>query len=305
MSFKTFLEQYELLLELSSNTPLYHRSPIKLKVGDKIKPKKDKEGHHWLEDKEFEKALEYYRQTEHKDKPSRFEAIYSTPIPRSRFTDKGYLYVVKPTGKMFMTDSGLIDIMAREFSDRRYGGFSDPDFERKYTDEELTYQFLDQYNADKYWKGGGIRRNNIEDAEVLSEGAEVLEYIPDNERRLRDGDKVTVNKSGVLGGSISVYMNKFESNDPVKKEIEEFVKSEVFDRKGKLKKGTKLELTSVKSTLNKGYDDIVGGILSRGKYDYLRGSVILKKLNKYKDLKRAEIFISSGQGDISQYLDIK
>ena len=36
------------LFELSNNSTLYHRSPIKLNVGDTIVPKKEG-GSHWLE----------------------------------------------------------------------------------------------------------------------------------------------------------------------------------------------------------------------------------------------------------------
>ena len=77
------------LFELSNNSTLYHRSPIKLSVGDTIVPNR-KGGTHWLESKGCELALEQLRKQKYKDRPSRFECIYATAIPRSRFVDKGY-----------------------------------------------------------------------------------------------------------------------------------------------------------------------------------------------------------------------
>jgi hypothetical protein len=87
-SFQEFINE-QLLLELSSNSTLYHRSPIKLKVGDKIQPRKNKEGQHWLQSSMMEVALEELRKKEFPDRPSRFECIYASPYPRSRFVDKG------------------------------------------------------------------------------------------------------------------------------------------------------------------------------------------------------------------------
>ena len=102
--------------ELSNNSTLYHRTTEKLKVGDIIKPNKTK-GTHWLEKNNMELALEGLREQKYSKKPSRFSCIFSSVIPRSRFVDKGYLYTIRPIGKMHMPDSTLIDQMDRKFND--------------------------------------------------------------------------------------------------------------------------------------------------------------------------------------------
>ena len=94
----------------SPNVTLYHRSYVKFDVGQVLTAQKDlKTGKHWLASRRCERDLEDYRKKHHPELPSRFDCVYATLEPRSRFLNKGYLYAVEPIGKMFVADSTLID----------------------------------------------------------------------------------------------------------------------------------------------------------------------------------------------------
>ncbi len=111
----------QLLNEISTNTPLYHRSLRKMNVGDAIEIPKDlTTNKHYLANKMGELALEQERKEIAPDAPSRLNCVYSSLIPRSRFIDKGYLYRVKPTGRIFVADSTLIDAIMERFDNEYY-----------------------------------------------------------------------------------------------------------------------------------------------------------------------------------------
>jgi len=206
------------LFEISEQSTLYHRSMKKMEVGEIIKPKKIK-GTHWLEKNIFESVLEYFRQKKFPDRPSRFNSIYCSIIPRTRFKDKGYLYVVKPIGNMLMTNSKFIDRMSRSFDDRIL------DLPMEYTLElrkeieknpEKGLQFLSYMDAEMYWEG--ITGGNKEDIEVLCESAIVEEIIGRKEGELINGDKVEVKENNKVFVNTSIYFKKedikrFKEND--------------------------------------------------------------------------------------------
>jgi len=288
--FRAFLSD-SVLLELSSNSTLYHRSPIKLKVGDRIQSRKNKDGRHWLQDSLVEIALEEFRKRNFPNRPSRFNAIYTTPYPRSRFVDKGYLYAVQPVGEVFMTDSMLID----EINDYFSRSLSDLDFDEqgdirsrvlsgdKNAVDEIVYM-LPYSEAGLYWRGILNRpvsmRKNIE---VLCEGAIVTEIINDN--RLKNGDVIKIESDGLIAKmdlfinskSSKIEMTKEESDDfldQIKKEIfTDDVKitqmshakpgkgingsDEYFYRIiGQLRPGSKLKISYVQSSIYNKHDEI-------------------------------------------------
>jgi len=197
-----------ILTELSEKNTLYHRSLKKMKVGDIIKPHMGKSGAHWLSNKAFEAVLEAFRKKNYPDRPSRLNCIYSSLIPKSRFIDKGYLYVVQPTGKMFMTDSLLIDEMDDKFSRETMNfyerGIKNDDIVKN--PEKFLHE-LDYFSAERYWKGKihGIRKN-VNRIEVLSESAQVIEVV--SEDKLNVGDKVKITEPNKVDVEITLYVNE-------------------------------------------------------------------------------------------------
>jgi len=251
-----------------------------MKVGDVIKPKKDKSGAHWAEKKPFEKAMETFRKEKYPDAPSRVNAIFCSIIPRSRFKDKGYLYVVKPLGKMLMTNSYLIDLLEETFDkdyfneiDRKYG-YKNYEIGRKYLDEhpvQLRY-LLDSWGADRYWNGKNI--GDKESTEVICESAIVTEVIDTKNKDLFLGDKIEITEDDKVHVNTTIYfeksgdIEKYENKD---KDIINFInkfkilykdpKEELskYDKKyggggnlkisGFLKRGTKLKILVTNSDL--------------------------------------------------------
>ena len=282
-------ENYNLtnaLFELSENSTLYHRSIKKLKVGDVIKPRKIK-GSHWLEKSEMELALEQMRKESYPHRPSRFDCVYTSPHPRSRFLDKGDLYVVRPVGNMFMTDSTLIDDIGEQFSRwfYSYDGYGLSDYERpkiiklaNQGDEralkELVYGL--PYEANLYWQGKGTQY--IKDLEILSDSAVVTEVPVEEIKRLKINQNVKVVEEGLVAW-LTIYFNTRDAKrtfteeeaieliNQIKNEVyESDVKIEdkeyarkrkgegkdgfdemTFELKGTLRKGAKLKINYVRS----------------------------------------------------------
>ena len=231
-----------------------------------------------MEKKKFEKALELFRQKNYPDEPSRFTSVFTSVIPRSRFKDKGYLYVIKPEGKMLMTDSRLIDEMEqdfdREYFDRLEYGFREED--EKYLNEnpERLSIFLNGLLADQYWRGE-LYGADKEGIEVLCERAKITEIIERKKEDLIHGDRVIVLEDNKVFAVTHIY---FEKEDIKKlkdkeKEIIDFIegfkslyvdpeeKLSVYDEnmggggnleiKGYLKKDTKLKIEYLQSSMSK------------------------------------------------------
>lgn len=274
----------DMLFELSQNSTLYHRSSKKLKIGDKIFPKL-KKGSHWLELKSMEIALEYLRQKEYSNRPSRFSCIYASVIPRSRFIDKGYLYAIKPVGNLFMTDSRLIDKLGESFDRNMYDRYNDFEEHKELIKkakegdinalEELRYML--PYDANLYWKG--TQKAPIKDLEILCESAIVTEEIEENTKRLKINQTVKITEEK-LYANLTLFFNSKNNakesfteeqiqklveeirttvfSDDVKIEDKEYSRKEkdkhgnqsaVIEFSGILKKGAKLKITYVQSGL--------------------------------------------------------
>jgi hypothetical protein len=283
----------QLLNEISTNTPLYHRSLRKMNVGDAIEIPKDlTTNKHYLANKMGELALEQERKEIAPDAPSRLNCVYSSLIPRSRFVDKGYLYRVKPTGRIFVADSTLIDtIMERfdiEYYDyiRRYDSYDQQ--ERKAIEQELLQNpsKLTNYlprEAYEYWQGdkpniAAFGKAALRDIEVLSDGAIVTEVVSESEKSTPFvmGDDVVVTESDKLRANLTLYLNSTTAKgDEVKSNytpeeinsllnyignnIFDDVKAEPskytensYDFLGNLKKGAKLKIISLASNIRGG-----------------------------------------------------
>lgn len=328
------------LYELSSNSTLFHRSMHKFNVGDVIKPKLDNKGNHWLQSSSMEIALEKLRQKDFKDRPSRFNCVYTSVIPRSRFVDKGYLYVVEPIGNIFMTDSRLIDQIDHEFISNlnRYTYDYDEQVElikkvragEKNAIEELLWSL--PYNAHVYWEGVKSLRGRIEDIEVLCDACRVTEVINDN--RLKIGDEIKINKEGVKG-QLSLFFNsknnskKEFSNKEVEKMVADISKEvfnkpnvekktytktgegingsdeHVYEISGIIRKNTRFVVTSVKTNI---YDKT-----QEGRYrftsltlDFYLGKKLYKRSDK-SPLFRFDISHYNNKGiyDISSFFSIR
>ena len=293
----------QLLSEISVNTPLYHRSLRKMNVGDTIEiPKDSTSGKHYLANKMGEIALEQERKEIAPDAPSRLNCVYSSLIPRSRFVDKGYLYRVKPTGRIFVADSTLIDSIMEKFDREYYEYISRYDQpERRNIEDSLIKDpsrltgYL-PYEAYDYWKGetpnvAVFGKSALRDIEVLSDGAIVTEVVSESEKSTPFvmGDNVVVTESDKLRAHLTLYINskivsKGEDIKPdyTPKEIDDllnYIGNEIFDGVkpepskytensydfiGDLKKGAKLKIISLASNIRGGRS---GSNIAKGKYE--------------------------------------
>lgn len=306
----------QLLNEISTNTPLYHRSLRKMNVGDAIEIPKDlTTNKHYLANKMGELALEQERKEIAPDAPSRLNCVYSSLIPRSRFVDKGYLYRVKPTGRIFVADSTLIDtIMERfdiEYYDyiRRYDSYDQQ--ERKAIEQELLQnpsrltEFLPS-EAYYYWKGSVPNKNTLRDIEVLSDGAVVTEVVSESEKSTPFvmGDDVVVTESNKLKASLDLYINSTTAKgDEVKsnytpEEINDllnYIGNEIFDGvksenrygainfNGYLKKGAKLKIISLVSNIRGGRDNTKKGKYETIMFDFYYNNKLISRNKKVND----------------------
>lgn len=313
----------QLLSEISTNTSLYHRSLHKMNVGDTIEiPKNPADNQHYLASKMGELAMEQLRKEEAPNAPSRLNCVYSSLIPRSRFVDKGYLYRVKPTGKIFVADSTLIDSIMEKF-DREYYDFigrydqsERKEFEADFRkNPKMLTQYL-PYEAFNYWKGEVPNLSNkaaLRDVEVLSDGAVIVDVVNESEKSTPFviGDNVVVTESNKLRASLTLYLNsdlksadselKPNLDDAAVKKLLDYIGSEVFDNvkpeiskytkntyefSGGLKKGAKLKIISLVSNIRGGRNS---GNIGPGKYEtimfdfYIGNSLISRDKRKNKE----------------------
>lgn len=332
-----FLEQ--LLSEISTNTSLYHRSLRKMNVGDTIEIPKDASGKHGLSSKLGEIALEQLRKEDAPDAPSRLNCVYSSLIPRSRFVDKGYLYRVKPTGRIFTADSSLIDTIMERFDREYYEYIGRYDgAERKNIEQELIknptrltgYLPMEAYY---YWKGSLPNLSNksaLRDIEVLSDGAIVTELISEDEKSTPfvNGDNVVVTESGKLKASLDLYINsklvsKDEESKPdlTEKEIYDllnYIGNEIFDGvksenkygaitfKGYLKKGAKLKIISLASVIRGGRRNTAKGKYETIMFDFYYNDKLISRNKKVNDKNITHRFVIGSWDnkvyDYSKYL---
>lgn len=187
-----------LLLEytVSPDATLYHRSPQRFKVGDVLTAQVDPAtGRHWQQKKQYEREMEDVRKRDFPNLPSRFNCIFASFHPRSRFIGKGFLYAVKPIGKMHVTDSKLIDQIGRNsWKDNDYG--------------------YDTSLIEDYWKGVEPRRGNILDMEILMDQAQVTEVL-DEPKRLGRGVMLKFGANApTVKGTVSLNEMKAKGDTP-------------------------------------------------------------------------------------------
>jgi hypothetical protein len=304
----------QLLREISTNTPLYHRSMRKMNVGDAIEiPKEPSSGKHYLASKMGELALEQERLLEAPNAPSRLSCVYSSLIPRSRFVDKGYLYRVKPTGKIFVADSTLIDVIMERFDEEYYeyiSRYEQP--ERKEIEQDLLQNpsKLTNYlpsEAYYYWKGSVPNKNTLRDIEVLSDGAIVTEVVNESEKSTPfvTGDDVVVTESDKLKASLDLYINSktLAKGEEVKSDLTEqeindllnYIGNEIFDGvksenrygaitfKGYLKKGAKLKIISLASNIRGGRKNTRKGKYETMMFDFYYNDKLISRNKKVND----------------------
>jgi hypothetical protein len=283
-----------------------------MKVGDIIKPKTDKSGKHWLADSKFELLMEYYRQQNYPDLPSRLNCVYSSAVPRSRFKDKGYLYVINPIGKTLITDSSIIDIMEEKFRNKTIDfydmGIKNDDIK---SNPGRYLHYIDGYLVDKYWKGKIKNiKNKIDDVEILSDSAKIIEVVNEPDK-LVVGNNVIVTESDKVYCDLKLYLenemvDKYkEKNDStfnsfiqnienifssdIKKEFSEYDhrnKSGMLNIEGYLKNGTKLKVLLIESSGYRRYEYDDENTYDRGKYKKISFGFYLK--NKYYDTRKNE-----------------
>lgn len=212
-----------LISEMSQNATLYHRTTQKYEVGDVVKPG----NRDYVVKSYFERAMEYYRQKNYPNEPSRLTAVFASVVPRSRFRQKGQLYTVKlNTSNWLFTNSQLIDELNNDFThntNRDVDDFS-IDHLKDYTDEQLHDYFLDTFTAERYWQG--TKRGDTEGIEILADSF-IVTGIEDGKVLLRRGEKVKSIKS------MRVHVSGFFNDPPWKADvvIEELNKFIVGDLK--------------------------------------------------------------------------
>ena len=309
----------QLLREISTDTPLYHRSLRKMNVGDAIEiPKEPSSGKHYLASKMGELALEQERLLEAPNAPSRLSCVYSSLIPRSRFVDKGYLYRVKPTGKIFVADSTLIDTIMERFDREYYERVSRYDQQdRKEIEQDLLQNpsKLTNYlprEAYEYWMGekpniAAFGKAALRDLEVLSDGAIVTEVVSESEKSTPfvRGDDVVVTESNKLKASLDLYINSktMANGEEVKSDLTEqeindllnYIGNEIFDGvksenkysainfKGYLKKGAKLKIISLASNIRGGRDNTKKGKYETIMFDFYYNNKLISRNKKVND----------------------
>lgn len=193
MNFKTWL-----LTEISNNTILYHRSSERLSQGQILEPYGDSKEDHWLKGQYTEKMLEKFREKYAPDKPSRFNCIFSSVVPRSVFLTKGYLYEVKPIGKIHSTLAYYINEINNIYSeisytamDRTIGSNATKLQQDKYKwelNKELLLELFNKYwgtNIDiTTWEDDGLKRPLIPVNPILKK-----DYEGDNQQNFRKDPK--------------------------------------------------------------------------------------------------------------------
>jgi len=310
----THLILEQLLREISNDTPLYHRSMRKMNVGDAIEiPKETSSGKHHLASKMGELALEEERKEIAPNAPSRLSCVYSSLIPRARFVDKGYLYRVKPTGRIFVADSTLIDAIMERFDRDYYDYISRYDqSERKEIEQDLLQnpKKLTGYlpsEAYYYWKGSVPNKNTLRDIEVLSDGAIVTEVVSESEKSTPFiiGDDVVVTESDKLKASLDLYINSktLAKGEEVKSDytpeemssLLNYIGNEIFDGvkpenkygaitfKGYLKKGAKLKIISLASNIRGGRDNTRKGKYETMMFDFYVDGKLVSRNRKVND----------------------
>ena len=309
----------QLLREISTDTPLYHRSLRKMNVGDAIEIPKDlTTNKHYLANKMGELAMEQERLLEAPDAPSRLNCVYSSLIPRSRFVDKGYLYRVKPTGRIFVADSTLIDTIMERFDREYYERVSRYDQQdRKEIEQDLLQNpsKLTNYlprEAYEYWMGekpniAAFGKAALRDIEVLSDGAIVTEVVSESEKSTPFvmGDDVVVTESNKLKASLDLYINSktMANGEEVKSDLTEqeindllnYIGNEIFDGvksenkysainfKGYLKKGAKLKIISLASNIRGGRDNTKKGKYETIMFDFYYNNKLISRNKKVND----------------------
>ena len=292
-----------------------------MNVGDVIEIPKDlTTNKHYLANKMGELAMEQERLLEAPDAPSRLNCVYSSLIPRSRFVDKGYLYRVKPTGRIFVADSTLIDTIMERFDREYYERVSRYDQQdRKEIEQDLLKnpsgltEFLPS-EAYYYWKGSVPNKDTLRDIEVLSDGAIVTEVVSESEKSTPFvmGDDVVVTESDKLRANLTLYLNsttakgdEVKSNytpeeinsllnyignnifDGVKAEPSKYTENS-YDFLGNLKKGAKLKIISLASNIRGGRSayNIAAGKYETIMFDfYVDGKLISRnRINNDKNI---------------------
>lgn len=309
-----------LIKEVDENTTLYHRSSIKLNPGDTIKPNKDASGHHWMESKPAEIGMEHYRKQMNPNAPSRFDCVYSSLIPRSRFVDKGYLYEIKPKGKIHITDSSLIDEINEQFNRNAYdelGSYQKIENEAK-RNPVYVAMYLPYYEVKDYWDGVTPTKTNLKNIEVLSNSAIVVREVQESEKATPFvvGDKIKVMKSNTIKVQSSIYINSNDyggkekqrmTSEEIDKLIED-LKTQILDSNATISRedkdwaGQQYTILNIGGTLKNGATFIVSGINHqmqrtnswddyRGKYSKLNIDPIINGKRIYSDGKKNEYAI--------------
>lgn len=205
--FRSFVRQVLLEYNVQSGVHVYHRSPIKFEPGDKLTARIDPEvGYHRYKKSPRELLLEKIRAEKFPELPSRMNCVFGSFVPHSRFASRGHLYLIKPVGKTFVTDSTIIDRMTEQ-SSRSTSDYFD-EYHKMSPEEKM--QFEDRWLAEDYWKGAEPSREKLADLEILMETAVVIERLS-SKIDVVAGDTIKIPSGVALNGFVYVNKEKDES----------------------------------------------------------------------------------------------
>jgi len=201
------------VVTLSPKTDLYHRTTANLKPDDIIKGKVSSNR---INKHVSEYSLENVRLKKFPDMPSRITGAFASLTPRSRFAGYGQLYKValEPGDTYLVTDSMIIDKLweieseaVERVYDRNTG--KDKDSIRNLLIRDIEY--YGKYIIDQFWEGVTVRKDNLENIEILAPQFRVIEKIEEGRKIVRGGDTIK------LGIPITAYMSGIEDDGLIAK----------------------------------------------------------------------------------------
>lgn len=262
MNFKDWL-----ISEISENTILYHRSEEELVPGSTLDPVAKHKDKHWLKELYTEQKIEEFRKEFAPDKPSRFNCVYCSAVPRSIFVTKGFLYEVKPIGKTHVTMAYYINEINNIFhnhvsysymSDVLGPLFKNKDSVNKFKWNENKDQLIDLIS--KYWGvekptvweniSSEILKKDPKWIEVLCEKVLVVRKASEEEKYdiFRKGDKIefTENIKNDFSGKNPITGESLMLSDMEKIKKDFNAESGRFGTVLNIKKGTKGKIIGVR-----------------------------------------------------------
>lgn len=330
MNFKQYVQKQP-LLEITEKSTLYWRSKDNFEVGDVIKSAKDRGKDPAIEEHNYEQLLEYYRQKNYPSKPSRFNCVYLSVVPRSVFLAKGQLYVVNPQGNTHITNASYIDDIIRQLE------MSVPRSRRYDLDEDLLHDDrLEYYKEmidedrfeeeapkklvnliDRYWSPS-ISQSQKKVIEVLADSAVIIDKIDESKKDIRENDMVRFTNDVRITwhayyedgntriedeGELTEIIEYFEQN-PQTKILKRDDSSAVLDLQIRIKEGTKARVKDIQMAKYKGQVDRTGLMRKYRKVDVKLEGMPENVVISLMPISIREIYGETGKISVERVLEV-